>query len=437
MAPAPTRSRRVALEVMRELRRGELLDRALDRLGTGLDARDQAWTRELLYGTQRLRGRIDHLLEGRVRGGLDSLEPDVLDVLRLGSYQLLEMGGVPTYAGISQSVELVRVAGSQRAAGLVNGVLRALDRERDRERFPDRGARPLEYLQSWGSHPEWMVERWLARWGLEETERLVAANNLRPVLYIRPVGMAVGEARERLAALGVAADPVEFAPRSLRVDGGVDVPALLDAVPAIVQDPAAGLVVDYAAIPGGATVVDLCSAPGGKTVGAAEVAAFVAAADVSVGRIARVRQNVDRLGLGARVGLVVADARQPPFSRAEVVLLDAPCTGTGTLRRHPDGRWRVGPAELDLLVALQREMLDAAAALVPPGGVLVYATCSLEPEENAEQVRAFLERHRGFAPAPVEGVVDPSVLADDGSLLVLPQRQGVDGAFAVRLRRTD
>ena len=137
------------------------------------------------------------------------------------------------------------------------------------------------------------------------------------------------------------------------------------------------------------------------------------------------------------MALAVADALHPPFMPVDAVLLDAPCTGTGTFRRHPDGRWRVGPEALLELVQLQRELLDAAAQLVRPGGELVYATCSLEPEENADQVEAFLERHAGFVRDPRPGVVDPSVLSDDEALQVLPQRQGVDGSFAVRLRRTD
>ena len=436
-APSLTPSRVVAHEVMRDLRRGELLDRALERGARRLDARDLAWTRELLYGTQRLRGRIDHLLSARVRGGMDSLEPDVLDVLRLGAYQLLEMGGVPTYAAISQSVDLVRAAGAPRAAGLVNGVLRALDRERARPRFPDPAAEPVEYLCSWGSHPRWLVERWLARWGYEETERLLASNNERPELYVRPIGVDVDQAGRRLGEAGIESERVDLAPRSLRISSDADVAAILAAAPLVVQDPAAGLVTDYAAAPAGATVLDLCAAPGGKAAGMSEAARYVVAGDISEGRLRRVRQNVARLGLEGRVGAVVADGRVPPYAEVDLVLLDAPCTGTGTFRRHPDGRWRIGPAELAALIELQRELLESAARLVRPGGVLVYATCSLEPEENAEQMAAFLARHPEFEPAPADRAVDPALLAPDGSLLVLPQRHQVDGAYALRMRRRE
>jgi 16S rRNA (cytosine967-C5)-methyltransferase len=149
----------------------------------------------------------------------------------------------------------------------------------------------------------------------------------------------------------------------------------------------------------------------------------------------RVSENAERVGWGGRIGAVVADARHPPFRVADVVLLDAPCTGTGTFRRHPDGRWRITPLDLAALVVLQDELLDAAAELVRPGGVLVYSTCSLEPEENEERMEGFLAKHSGWTVAPEPGAVDASLLDGAGRLCVLPQRQGVDGAFAARLRR--
>lgn len=435
MPPKLTLTRRIAHEIMRDLRGGDLLDRSFDRRAAELPPRDQAWLRELLYGTQRNRGRLDYLIGQWVRSGLESLQPDVLDVLRLGAQQLLQMGGVPTYAAISQSVELVRAVGAPRAAGLVNGVLRSLDRDRDRLVYPDAERAPVDYLCSWGSHPRWLVERWLDRWGFSETEKLLAENNERPELYIRPLGMSAADAAQRLVDHEIEVSTDALFPRSLKIVSPADPARILALVPAVVQDPAAALVVDFAAIEEGATVLDLCSAPGGKTVGLAERAGYTAAADLSAGRIRRVRQNVKRVELDDRVGLVIADARQPPFRPVDAVLIDAPCTGTGTFRRHPDGRWRIDAAVLESLVVLQREILDAAAALVRPGGVLVYATCSLEPEENEAQVRDFLDRQIDFEPAPVEGAVDSSLLTADGTMQVLPQRHGVDGSFAARLRR--
>jgi 16S rRNA (cytosine967-C5)-methyltransferase len=430
-----TPTRLAALRVLERVREGDLADRALDHAASALDPRDRAWTQELVYGTFRLRGRIDFMLRALVRGRLEELDPAVLDVLRLGAYQLLEMGSVPPYAAVSQSVELARAAGAPRAAGLVNGVLQNLLRKRETIHVPRLDRHPAEHLAAWGSHPRWLVDRWIARWGVRDAAALVEADNRRPELFIRPLGVSVEDARARLGEAEIASEPVEFAPDSVRILPPASAADALAAVPAVVQDPAAALVVRYAEVPDGATVLDLAAAPGGKALGMAERAAHVAAADLSPGRLRRVVENAARVGWGARVGAVVADARFPPFRAADTVLLDAPCTGTGTFRRHPDGRWRVTEDDLAALASLQAGLLEAAAPLVQPGGVLVYSTCSLEREENEDRVEAFLAAHPDFRIDPPTSV-PAGVMDGAGRLCVLPQRQGVDGAFAARMRRT-
>jgi 16S rRNA (cytosine967-C5)-methyltransferase len=438
VAGSVTAPRVAALDVLRRVRGGYLADRAADAAFAPLDGRDRAWAQELVCGTFRLRGRLDFLLAGLVRSGLDSLDPDVLDVLRLGAYQLLEMGSVPPYAAISQSQELVRAAGASRAAGLVGGVLHALQRRGQQIRFPDAVREPVAHLAANGSHPAWLVERWLRRWGTADAAALIEANNRRPELYLRPLGVERDEASRRLEVGGIGAEAVAFSRTTLRILPPATALEALALVPAVVQDPAAALVVEYAAVPEGAEVLDLCAAPGGKALGMAECAGRVMAADLSVRRLARVRQNADRVGWQSRLALVVADGLQPPFrpGSADVVLLDAPCTGTGTFRRHPDGRWRLRPEHLAELAELQRRLLDAAADLVRPGGWLVYSTCSLEEEENELQVEAFLDRHPGWTLDSAAGAVRPDLLDERGRLLVLPHTLGVDGAFAARLRRT-
>lgn len=418
---------------MRVARHGDLADRALNRAGSGLPPRDFGWTQELVYGTLRLRGRLDFLLDQVVRGPLDALEADVLDTLRLGAYQLLEMGSVPPYAAISQSVELVRYAGVGRAAGLVNGVLSNLQRRRD-EILASAPPEGVERLVHWGSHPRWLVDRWIQRWGVEDAAALVEANNRRPELFLSVLGPEPSDAVSALSEGGIEAEPVDSMPGSLRLHPPAGARAALDRVPAVVQDPAAAMVARFAALEPGCTAVDLCAAPGGKAAVLAQQAGMVVAADLSAGRLSRVRDNVRRLGLEERVPLLVADGRNPPLRPVDAVLLDAPCTGTGTLRRHPDGRWRVSPADLAALAALQTELLDAAASLVAPGGLLVYSTCSLEPEENEHQVESFLARHPDFARETPEGF-DPALVTAVGDLEVLPQRWGFDGSYAARLRR--
>lgn len=432
----PTVARQAALEALSRFREGELGDRALDAATQGMEARDRAWTQELVYGTYRLLGRIDHVLDQFARDGVQSLDPVVHDVLRLGAYQLLEMGSVPPYAAVSQSVELVRMAGVPRAAGLVNGILQNMQR-RSQFQFPDFHHDPVAHLESWGSHPRWLVQRWIARWGRDDARALVEADNLRPELYIRPLGVTLDEARARLEAAEIASEPVDFAPDSLRILPSATAAQALAAVPAVVQDPAAALVVRYADLPELSTVIDLCAAPGGKALGLAEDAERVVAADLSARRMGRVVQNAARIGWGDRLAAVVMDGRSPPFRPVDAVLLDAPCTGTGTFRRHPDGRWRVTEVDLAALVVLQDELLAAAAELVRPGGLLVYSTCSLEREENELRIETFLAGRKGWTLEPPAGAVDGALLDGAGHLCVLPQRQGVDGAFAARLRRAE
>jgi 16S rRNA (cytosine967-C5)-methyltransferase len=203
-----------------------------------------------------------------------------------------------------------------------------------------------------------------------------------------------------------------------------------------VQDPGATLVTQYASVPSGATVADLCAAPGGKSLELARLAGIVFAADRSATRVQRVLQNVRRME-ARTVHTLVADARHPAIRPVDVVLLDVPCTGTGTFRRHPDARWRLKISDLAVMGALQRSIIREAAAVVKPGGLLVYSTCSLEPEENDTQIESFLaENPEWRLEPPSEGAV-PATVLDAGRLRVLPQRHGVDGAFAARLRRAN
>jgi len=431
---AITPPRTVALDVLRRVGRGELADHAFSQASRGLEPREQAWVQELTYGTLRLRGRIDYLLGKFVRAGLESLDQTVLDVLRLGAYQLTEMGSVPAYAAVSQSVELARSAGAARAAGLVNGVLQSFNRDWRSAAFPGFDEDPLEHLVSWGSHPRWLVERWIARWGSLAARDLVEANNQRPQLFLTPIGVAIEDAVAALGDAGIVAEPVEFFPGSLWIVPPATPSDALAIVPGVIQDPAAASVVRFAAVPPGATAVDVSSAPGGKTAGLTENADYVAAADLSVSRLRRVRDNIERVGRMDRVGLVVADGRLPPFRPVDLVLLDAPCTGTGTFKRHPDGRWRITASDITALAKLQRELLAACAQIVQTGGVLVYSTCSLEPEENEEQVDRFLGSHPEFeVMAPPDDFV--GTMVKEKYLNVLPHLHGVDGAFAVRLKR--
>ena len=433
-----TDSRIAAADVLADLREGLLLDAAFDRRTTALDARDRRWTQELVWGLLRRREDLDAALQPRVRGGIARLHADLTDLLRLGVYQLLFMNSVPPYAAIAQTVELAKIRHGIGASKLANAVLRRIDREREqlnRDDAVDDGD-VAGQLARRHSHPRWLVERWVAQFGAPATEVLLQRNNEEARVILRPWGIVREQLETSLERSGVTPDDVPLVADSLQLPQGT---ALLELAAwrqgnVFVQDPAATLVTRYAAIPAGAVVGDLCAAPGGKSLELARGARFVLAADRSPVRLTRMTANIERLD-ARNVSLIAMDASAPAVKPLDMVLLDVPCTGTGTFRRHPDARWRLRHSDLALLAASQAELLSAAGAVVKPGGLLVYSTCSLEPEENDVQVDAFLEQHAGWTlEPPPEGSV-PDEALDRGRLRVLPQRHGTDGSFAARLRK--
>ena len=364
---------------------------------------------------------------------MEGVKGPVVAVLRLGSYQILYMDSVPDYAAVSESVDLARGLVGSGAASLVNAVLRAVARGRENPRlFPSFDEAPAAWLATWGSHPRWLVDRWLRRWEADEVRALVERNNRVPPLTLVPVEGSPEAASERLRASGIAASVVGLGTRAVELAPGTDPAWALDVISrAVVQDPGASLVTSYMGPPDG-RVLDLCAAPGGKSLTLGGGGATVVAADRSIARLSVLRANARRAEVP--LGIVAAQAEHPPFTESPVVLVDAPCSGTGTLRRHPDARWRLRPEDVHALAEVQRGILEGAAQVVSSGGSLVYSTCSLEPEENELQVRRFLGKHPEFRAAP-SGCVDLSYLDQEGWLNVLPQRTGFDGAFAAIMKK--
>lgn len=434
-ASAVTASRRVAAELCSDMRHGTLLDPAFEHRTAALEARDRRWTQELMYGMLRRRSMLDAQLSARVRGGLARLDPDIIDLLRLGADQLLHMRSVPAYAAIAQTVELAKERHGIGASKLVNAVLRRLDRERDSLTVPA-PVDPLEALSLEYSHPRWLVARWVARWGEEETARLLAANNSEAPVVLRPYGIVREQLEAMLESVDVHVLDVPLVRDSMQLSGGASLTSLGAYRKGLffVQDPASTLVTRYAAIPSGAIVADLCAAPGGKALELSRSAGAVIASDRSPARVQRMTANFTRVDAKS-LHTLVADARHPAIRPVDAVLLDVPCTGTGTFRRHPDARWRLRISDLAVMAALQRAVLRSAAAVVKPGGILVYSTCSLEPEENDAQIDSFLAEHSEWTLEPPPDGLVPSQVLDAGRLRVLPQHHAVDGAFAVRLRR--
>ena len=383
-------------------------------------------------GVLRQRSTLDAQLAPLVPRGWTSVAPDLQDILRLGAYQLIALERVPAHAAVDTSVSLAKASGGPRAAGFVNAVLRRLTRPETR--IEAGGARDAAVLAREYSHPLWLVRRWLEQFGTQGTEDLLRWNNARPRLVIQPARGDLESLGVRLRASGVEVEPAPYdAGLIVSSSRPADLPGYSDGQ-FVVQNPAQSLLARFADLPAGTAVYDACAAPGGKTIGLGRSARVVVAGDVSPARARRLQENLARAGSG-REHIIVADGRRPPVRPTNAVVMDVPCLGTGTFARHPDARWRVTPEALQSLVRLQAELLDRCAAVVAPGGLLVYSTCSLEPEENRLQVEWFLETHPEFR-REATSAVSPDLVSPEGDLMVLPHRHGIDGAYAARLRRS-
>jgi 16S rRNA (cytosine967-C5)-methyltransferase len=426
----PSPARRHALAVLAEIARGRgtLAEALAAPAVAALDERERGLVHELVLGVLRRRGWLDHLLAPLVSRPLPKIAPGVLDALRLGAYQL-HFTRVPAHAALSESVELARSA-EPRAAGFANAVLRRLQRE-GAPPEPEAAADPLHWLTTYGSLPSWLAQRWCAHLGAVKAVRRARAFLDPPALHFR-TNPRVANADELLADAGIHAEP-GFVPGSRTLLEGRLTP-FLESGTAYAQDIGSQLVGWLASCDG--TVLDACAAPGGKSLLVADLGqgrTRVIAAEASPRRLRTLERLRARWG-ATQVCVVAADARRPPFARPfDAVLLDTPCSGLGTIARHPDVRWRCGAGEPVRQARRQRELIEALAPLVRVGGRLVYATCSLEPEENEGVVRPFLDSHGEFAIDELPDWLAPH--AHGGFVRLEPGKGRGDAFFAARLRR--
>lgn len=451
-------SRLAAVRTLLAVERGADLDRALDRelRGAGLaERRDRALATAIAYAAVRHQARLDALLERAAARKLTRVEAPVRAVLRAAAAQLVVLDGVPEYAAVSSAPDVARDLGAARAAGLVNGVLRGLLRERAAQTEPAESpqAGSAAAIAARESYPGWLVARWVERFGVERAAALALRWNEPAPLALR---LAPGVDREafvrELAGAGFEASPSPWLARAVRVRAAhpAELPGW-DEGRFQPQDEASQAVVELLDPEPGEVVLDLCAGLGTKTraiVERAGGALTVVACDRSLPRLVAQRAERNRLGATAsasagdvRVAWVTLDGAAPlpirgePFDR---VLVDAPCSGLGAIRRHPEIKWRRGPADPSRLGATQRALLAGAVRVLRPGGVVVYSTCSTEPEENEAVVRAILatdgrlhvEMAHDWLPAPFAPLV-----GDDGFLRTYPDGEGLDGFFAARIRK--
>ena len=447
-----TSPRRLAFDLLMRVETGGAfagvaLDAALRREGK-VDARDRALATELVYGTLRRALALDFVLGQFSSRPVDGLDPKVRQVLRLGAYQLRHLR-VPDHAAVGESVNLCREVGAKAAAGFVNAVLRAVARAGDEDLAPPLDVDPATHLLVTEGLPPWLHDLWAQALPEPEVAELARAVNEPAHQAFRAADPAARDAAlARLAEAGIDAEATRYSQVGLVVAHGAAQDAVLAAAPALQpQDEGAQLATAFALAEGPepltvTRILDPCAAPGGKACHLAQAVpgAHVVAADLHRRRAEKVAEAAKRLGLGDRVEAHPADATRPlPFAEEasfDLVLLDAPCSGLGTIQRHPEIKLRRTRDDLARLADLQGRLLERAAAYVRPGGRLAYVVCTWSPEETSERLAALLVAHPDFQvepvaePGPWEGLV-----GDDGALWLWPHRHGTDGFWAVRLRR--
>ena len=443
-------ARLAAYEVLRAVNGGRSnLPSALARVRRKLgDERDRALAGEIAAGTLRWQGAFDAVIAAFAGRPVDKLDPEILDILRLTAFQILHLDRIPVSAAVHDAVDLARKAGKTSAAGLVNAILRRISRERSHLPLPprpggsDRGQ--TTYLAATLSHPEWLVRRWLDRYGFEATEAWALFDNCPAALTLRANTLRTSrdDLAAALASCGVTTTPTRFAPHGLVVTGGNPLLAPLAAEELfVVQDEASQLVAALTAVKPGERVLDACASPGGKTTAMAAAmgdVGFIVATDVRGKRVDLLRRTLAGAGVTCAQVVQANVAAALPFrSTFDCVLLDAPCSGLGTLRRDPDIRWRRTEDSLAPLATTQVEMLNRTADVVRPGGRLVYSTCSSEPDEDEEVVDRFLTTHPEFVRGPelIPFELEPFRTAE-GDFRTFPFRDQLEAFFAAMLVKT-
>ncbi|MDY0383749.1 16S rRNA (cytosine(967)-C(5))-methyltransferase RsmB [Trichlorobacter sp.] len=426
-----------------DLHADDLIDQQLSR--GQLAGPDRGLFSELVFGVLRQQATLDHYLAQLVDQPLAKLQLPVLLLLRLGLYQLRYLDRVPSHAAVHESVELAKRL-CPKASGLVNGVLRAAQRRSASLTLPDQALDPVGWLAAAYSLPDWLAAQWLEQFPLPEATGLAVASLEPPLLTLRTNTLRTTrqELLALLAAQGIAAQPCRYAPEGVQLLERCFVPDLPGFGEGLfaVQDEASQLVAHLLDPQPGETVLDVCAAPGGKATHLAQLMhdqGRLVATDLNQRKVRKIEQNAARLGI-ACLQVEVADALQPAYQQGrqfDRILLDAPCSGLGVIRRNPEAKWRLQPADFERFAQRQRQLLQQVAPLVRPGGLLVYATCSTSPQEDEAVVEEFLSRHRQFVVENGAQVLPAwgELFTPAGHLRTWPHRQGCDGFFSARLKR--
>jgi 16S rRNA (cytosine967-C5)-methyltransferase len=445
---SPARSaRECAFLALRAIHGGAFADVALDQVlrQASLNAPDRRLVTELVYGSVRRQRTLDALVGQLATKPIDQQPTDLRLMLHLGLYQLRYLDHIPASAAVDTTVEMVKQNGFQGLAGFANGLLRQYIRLAEKGDPLVLPEDPAARLGIFHSYPDWIMEVWLEQFGITDTEKLCAWFNRSPHIDLRinPLKTSLEQVEAAMAAAEIIVQHVPPLPQALRLPQGTgniqNLPGFAEGWWSV-QDCSAQLVGHLLNPQPGETVIDACAAPGGKTTHIAELMqdqGVIWGCDRQASRLRKLQENANRLQLHA-IQIHAEDSRhQPQFvGKGDRVLLDAPCSGLGTLHRHADARWRQTPESVQGLAQLQTELLNQTATWVKPQGTLVYATCTLHPAENEAVIERFLQDFPQWHIAPPEsGHIAEQLVTKQGWLRVLPHQQNMDGFFMVRLRR--
>lgn len=429
------------------LNRVDRTDAYLDKLleieikNSELSSKDKALLFEIVHGVIRWLGRIDWVLNGFYKGQFSKCIPNVKNSMRVALYQILFLDKVPDHAAVNESVEFVKKLQGEKSANLTNAVLRNIIRSRKGIRYPDRKDDIVSYFSAYYSHPTWMVKRWIARYGEEDTEKLLSANNNRPThtLRINNIVTSSEEIKSLLKSVDLGYREKKYLKNYLALSSLTNITnwEYFQKGYFTIQDESTGFSCKALNPKPGMKVLDLCAAPGGKTAFLAEIMnneGEIVALDKFESRLQLFETNMKRLHV-KNVRTIAIDALEFNEDNFDAVLADVPCSGLGTLTKKPDIKWKRDFGDIRKLNTLQLNLLEKAASLVKIGGIVVYSTCTIEPEENIMIVQKFLGKNDNFKLQNLAGDFDESIIDENGCIQTLPHKNSIDGAFVAKIVR--
>ncbi len=420
----------------------KLLD--IDLKNSNLSGQDKALLFEIVHGVMRWIGRIDWVLNGFYKGQFSKCIPNVKNALRVALYQILFLDKVPDYAAVNEAVEFVKKLQGQKHADQTNAILRNIIRSKDAIRYPDPEEDLVGYFSAYYSHPSWMIKRWLTRFGKEETEKLLIANNSKPTMTLRVNGLV--STKEELINLLNSVDlkftESKLLPEFVRLNNLSNITdwQYFQKGYFTIQDESTGFPVKLLDVEPGMRVLDLCAAPGGKTAFIADLmknTGEIIALDRFESRLKILQKNLSRLNVAIVNTIAMDGLEYEDENLFDRVLVDAPCSGLGTLTKKPDLKWKKDLGDIRKIVNMQYELLRKGASHLKENGIIVYSTCTIEPEENSEIVSRFLTEHKNFKLIDASLVFDKDLTDNNGFLQTLPHIHKIDGSFAAKIQRID